>query len=117
MMTPVIFRVDKKSKEIVAFFPTLPADNDGRFMTCYQHIGQHGSAAYVYYLQCRPLLSCWNQKCVGEYMDLKEELKSIGYDDLVEYARIQPWMRDQDDSVTRIEQVSSEFICKAKGAK
>ena len=116
-MTPVIFRVDKKSKEIVAFFPTLPADNDGRFMTCYQHIGQHGSAAYVYYLQCRPLLSCWNQKCVGEYMDLKEELKSIGYDDLVEYARIQPWMRDQDDSVTRIEQVSFEFICKAKGAK
>lgn len=37
---PVLFRRDRG--EVVAVFPTLPADHGGS-LTCYAHVGQHGS--------------------------------------------------------------------------
>ncbi len=43
--TIVIFRRDKEGI-IFALMPELPADNQGWYCTCYQHIGQHCAADY-----------------------------------------------------------------------
>jgi len=68
----VVFRVDKKTKEVFALFPHDVCNNQGH-VTSYQHIGQHSQANYRY--------------CIGqskkatkrEYMPLKKELVSVGY--------------------------------------
>ena len=69
--TKVIFRKDKHDGEIVAFFP------DSYFygvLTCYEHLGQHGTATIEYY---------WTTEraTAEEYKDLYNELTNIiGYD-------------------------------------
>lgn len=74
-ITPVLFRMDRrgKHKEVTAVFPTLPADTQGRYMTCYAHIGQHGS--------CNPLWMVEDTRSAqpAEYAALKQELETIGY--------------------------------------
>lgn len=72
--TPVLFRRDKPgthSDEVTAVFPTLPGSP--RMMTCYAHIGQHGS--------CSPewLRNDTVPATPEEYAPLKRELESIGY--------------------------------------
>lgn len=86
--TPVVFRRDRsKNPEITVVFPCEPADCAGKFMTCYAHVGQHGSCGSVWYYSTR--------RAAGEqYADLFKELESIGYR-LKVYSRIQPWMRDE----------------------
>lgn len=86
MTTPVIFRADREAGEthITAVFPTIPGSPG--FMSCYAHVGQHGSCSHDWYRQTRPARA-------AEYADLKAELESIGYDDLKVYRRITHEMR------------------------
>jgi len=48
---PVMFR--KSAGEVTAVFPTLPADYVGN-LTCYAHIGQHGSCSAEWLRSTRP---------------------------------------------------------------
>lgn len=70
--TIVIFRVDGEGV-VFALMPELPADNDGIYCTCFQHIGQHCAADYEGCIQeSRPATP-------KEYADLQEELEGRGY--------------------------------------
>ena len=64
----VIFRKDRKTNEIIAFFPECAA-NYGDIMS-YSHIGQHGDASMEYYYSTE-------KASPEEYADLYEELKRI----------------------------------------
>lgn len=70
--TLVIFRKYKDTKQILALFPEIE-ENRG-LCSCYQHIGQHGSADYMH---CVHNLTTWAKP--EEYADLKSELEQIGY--------------------------------------
>jgi len=74
MSDRVIFRQDKEDGVIVACFPDFPA-NPG-CCVCYEHIGQHGEAAWEYIRKrTKPVKR-------RQYARLLKELRSIGYDDL-----------------------------------
>jgi len=75
----VIFRVDpaREGGDVFALFPEDPADNDGRLCTCYQHVGQHGAAAY------NSCISRSRSAKPAEYAELLAELRRIGYKNLV----------------------------------
>jgi hypothetical protein len=47
-ITKVIFRRWPKSQGdgIIALFPEIPSDLEGRFCLSYEHVGQHGGADY-----------------------------------------------------------------------
>lgn len=70
-MIPVIFRVDCHG--VFALFPTIPADICGRFVICYQHVGQHCGADYS---QC---VAHSKPATPAQYADLLAELQTIGY--------------------------------------
>ena len=65
--TIVIFRKDNAG--CFALFPELPADNQGYFCTCFQHIGQHCSADY------RGCMAQSDPAKPAEYADLQQELE------------------------------------------
>ena len=69
----VIFRVWKKTGDVIAFFPEIPADYNGYLMSSYEHIGQHGAADYFGLIPDTYLATR------SEYAELKKELTSIGY--------------------------------------
>ena len=74
---PVIFRKYTSNGDILAIFPTLPAlHSSPHTVTCYEHIGQHGSMAYGYMephtVKASP----------SEYAELYAELITIGYNNL-----------------------------------
>lgn len=75
-LTPVLFRVHRAPKthgdEVTAVFPCEPADYVGQLMSCYVHVGQHGSCDFGWYLKTRPARP-------EEYADLKAELESAPY--------------------------------------
>ena len=78
----VVFRVWKADpRSVVALFPDIPFDHRGQFVTCYEHIGQHGSAEYAY------VISATRPAKPSEYRALLSELKSIGYDVIVRVRR------------------------------
>ena len=66
----VIFRKDKKTDEVIAFFPETYKDG---ILTCYAHNGQHSTAELTYYwttIKAKPL----------EYKELEKELTELcGY--------------------------------------
>lgn len=64
----------KFCNEILALFPDEIWSQDGSIMS-YARIGQHGGAS-------RSLMRC-KAATPDEYMGLLNELKSVGYDDLV----------------------------------
>lgn len=66
----VIFRKCKEG-DIIAFFPELSANREN--ILCYQHIGQHGEASYLFYLDTEKATE-------EEYRSLLKELQTI-YDD------------------------------------
>ena len=70
----VVIRVWKGDPDdVFALFPTDPADNDGRYCTSYQHVGQHSSADYWHCIrQSRSATS-------REAAPLLRELRAIGY--------------------------------------
>ena len=70
--TVVIFRVDRIGV-VFALFPELPADYQGLYCTCYQHVGQHCSADYYGFIaDSRPATP-------AEYASLFAELKQRDY--------------------------------------
>ena len=89
-MTKVIFRKFRNG-EVIALFPQEPATPDGCGCMSYMHVGQHGSADPLIVNATRPAMPC-------EYADLYNELKSIGYNDLVVCKRF-----DKNDYKTRKE--------------
>ena len=65
----VIFRKDKKTGEVMAFFPETYKDG---IITCYAHNGQHSTAELTFYwttIKAKPL----------EYKELEKELMELGY--------------------------------------
>lgn len=87
--TPVVFRAELNrlfKGDVVAVFPTLPADTIGAQMTCYAHIGQHSGCSFDWYNTTRAARP-------EEYADLLAELVSIGYR-LKVYKRITRQHRD-----------------------
>lgn len=74
-ITEVIFRKVKSGSfkgTIEAFFPYEINDNSGN-VVCYAHLGQHSGASWAYFLE--------NTVPAKEidYMPLKRELESLGY--------------------------------------
>ena len=74
--TLVIFRVWRNGygkSDVIALFPTIPADADSRFCLSYEHIGQHGAAEPLGVVQAtRPATK-------REAQPLLRELRKIGY--------------------------------------
>ena len=65
----VIYRKDRKTDEVTAFFPDTY--KDGALM-CYAHDGQHSTAELTYYrttIQAKPI----------ECKELEKELMELGY--------------------------------------
>lgn len=91
--TPVLFRVHrapvKHGAEITAVFPCEPATYTGYAMSCYAHVGQHGSCDYGWYQKTRPATP-------EEYAELKQELESAPYGYRLKiYQRINSTLREK----------------------
>jgi hypothetical protein len=70
----VVFLRDFLDGDVFAVFPGLAASgDDSDLMTCYVHVGQHGSASLAYCNGCDEVTDR------AEYADLAAELESIGY--------------------------------------
>lgn len=69
----VIFRRVKDTSEIVAIFPEINWNAYGDLMS-YQHIGQHGGAAWDWIKHETKVAT------PEEYNELKQELEGLGYD-------------------------------------
>src|ERR1019366_3805797 len=72
-ITLVVFRQWRDSGSIIALFPELPADCQGRFCDAYEHVGQHGGADFHGVIQATKPVS------VEDAADLIQELVRIGY--------------------------------------
>lgn len=70
----VIFRTDKKTNEVIAFFPETYKNGE---VMCYTHIGQHSMADIRYYWDDTERIHN-----AEEYRSLWEELEMIGYENL-----------------------------------
>lgn len=67
----VVFRV-YKAGDIIALFPDI---DEGRgLISCYMHVGQHGSVSYAGVIRSTKPAS------EKQYAELHKELSSIGYD-------------------------------------
>ncbi len=66
----VIFRMDRDGIAF-ALFPNIPSSEN--YVTCYEHIGQHGSADY------EGCIAVSRPATEREYADLRDELTKIGY--------------------------------------
>ena len=72
-MTTVVFR-KWADADIIALFPELPADINGRFCDAYEHVGQHGGADY------HGVIENTVPAPVKEAARLARELEMIGYE-------------------------------------
>ena len=72
--TDTVFLRDRNDHVIFAVFPRLAA-TVGRedTMTCYSHVGQHGSATLDYCDSCAEVID------PAEYAELAAELGRVGY--------------------------------------
>jgi len=93
---PVLFRADKQGDfkgHVTAVFPTLPGDSDPWSVTCYAHVGQHGSCTKAWYWTTRPATP-------AEFADLLCELRGIysraGDPDAVDLVNVKRWTRHHD---------------------
>jgi hypothetical protein len=68
----VVFR-RWRNGDVIALFPTLPADLSGNHCDAYEHVGQHGGADYVGVIQKTTPCS------LNDAADLATELRRIGY--------------------------------------
>lgn len=81
MTTPVVFRKYPEG-DIIALFPT--EINRNYSVTCYQHVGQHGSADY------EGVIAATSPATESDHAELLKELQSIGYTDIKIYKRFRP---------------------------
>jgi hypothetical protein len=72
MKTKVIFRKFKNG-DIIALFPEEVGVLHSYCCTCYEHVGQHGSADYTHIVHMTKLA------VPEEYANLKNELESTPY--------------------------------------
>lgn len=72
-MTKTIFRTFKRTGEVIALFPEIPATSTGEFCLSYMRVGQHGAASPWLRPHSRP-------STPEEIAPLKKELESIGYE-------------------------------------
>ncbi len=71
--TLVVFRRWRNTGSVIALFPEIPSDITGYFCEAYEHVGQHGGAAYHGVIQAtRPATD-------EEAASLAQELTRIGY--------------------------------------
>ena len=76
-MTDVVFLRDDTDFDVFALFPAHSGAVDCiDIAVCYEHVGQHGQAHIDYCLNCVEVTD------PAEYVDLREELELVGYDDL-----------------------------------
>lgn len=73
MKTKTIFRTFRKTGEVIALFPEIPADVRGTYCGSYMHVGQHGGAYPGAITGTRPATA-------AEIAPLAAELARIGYD-------------------------------------
>ncbi len=73
-MTKVLFLKEKDGDGVFAYFPELVHNND--LKTCYAHIGQHSACHPDYAKEC-------TEAPINQFLDLLQELISIGYNDLL----------------------------------
>jgi len=71
IVTKVIFRKFKQGGDIIALFPEIPGTNSPKTCQNYMHIGQHGHGS----ADCGATVPAKR----AEYMPLKKELESLGY--------------------------------------
>lgn len=73
-IVPVLFRMARENGEdyLTAVFPCEPAEYAGYKMSCYAHVGQHGSCSHDWYQTTRAAKP-------EEYADLKRELEAAPY--------------------------------------
>lgn len=90
----VLFRADRRDGTVTAVFPELPADEAGRFMTCYSHVGQHGGCSLSWYYTTRRAVP-------AEYHALMIELEALGYE-LVVKRRMRYGMQTRRENNARI---------------
>ena len=114
MGTPVIFRKWPKREggDVIALFPTLVGDMSPYTCNSYEHVGQHGSAD--------PQEVVWATKPAkpAEYADLLEELKSIGYNDLVVYQKLQhKWTDERRKVLAEYSKPTKKHRTKSKTTK
>ncbi len=109
-VTDVIFRKWRNTGSIIAIFPAVPGDVQGRYCQMYEHIGQHGDGDYIIVLK-RTVLAT-----PAEYAELKRELEAYPYkyqlrvcehrtpQHIEEYRlTLQSWLtRNQDSAVTKV---------------
>jgi hypothetical protein len=69
----VVLRRWRDTGTVIALFPEMPADYQGRYCDSYEHIGQHGAADYYGVIRATVPVGA------KEYADLAEELRRIGY--------------------------------------
>ena len=69
----VVFRRWRDNDDIIALFPELPADYQGRFCDAYEHVGQHGGADYYGVILATKPVS------LEDAAPLARELERIGY--------------------------------------
>jgi hypothetical protein len=91
---PVIFR-KWRGGQIIALFPTVPANLDGFTCQSYQHVGQHGAADPY------GLIRETKSATPKEYKELLGELHQIGYKNLKIYKRLQYKHLEEMRKVTR----------------
>lgn len=75
MATLVKFLLNNESEAVYAFFPQLNYNKylyGNKMKVSYEHYGQHGGAHLDYVKESKPATE-------SEYMPLKQELESIGY--------------------------------------
>ena len=77
----VVFRVDPKDGEVIAFLPDAPANRTR--VVCYTHIGQHSEASQDYY-------STTKRATPEQYQGLMNELNEMGYK-VKPYAKMPRW--------------------------
>ena len=72
--TPVVFRVwNRRPYDVLALFPTIPADNMGYLCSSYEHLGQHSPANY------KSCIKVSRPATKREAAPLLAELRRIGY--------------------------------------
>ena len=74
MVDVVVFRRWRdRSGDIIALFPEIPADDQGRYCQSYMQVGQHGAADYHSVIRLTAPVG------PKQYAPLAEELWRIGY--------------------------------------
>jgi hypothetical protein len=104
MSIPVIFRKWRKEPlkgQLVAIFPTLPADRLGYELTTYERIGQHGAADRVEIISLTVPVDMTKTADQALMSKLTKELEGQGYNDLSVCKRITAMMNYERRAAAR----------------